>query len=45
MDAVSRLSEAIIPKAVKRTQLFRIARLARHMLSSHDTVYDQDYDC
>jgi hypothetical protein len=43
MDAVSRLSSAIIPKAVKSTRLFRLARLARHMLASHGAVYDQEY--
>jgi SAM-dependent methyltransferase len=43
MDAVSRLSSAIIPNAVKGSRLFRLARLARHILAPHDTVYDQDY--
>ena len=43
MDAVSRLSAAIIPNAVKGSRLFRIARLVRHMLASHDTIYDRDY--
>jgi cyclopropane fatty-acyl-phospholipid synthase-like methyltransferase len=43
MDAASRLSSTIIPNAVKGSRLFRLARLARHILAPHDTVYDQDY--
>src|SRR5271154_6008708 len=43
MDAFSRVSSAFIPNAVKGSRLFRIARLMRHIISSHDNIYDQDY--
>ena len=43
MDLASRLSSAIIPNSMKGSRLFQIARLIRHMVAPHDTIYDQHY--
>lgn len=43
MDAFSRVSSAFIPNSVKGSRLFQIARLVRHMIASHDNIYDKRY--
>jgi hypothetical protein len=43
MDAFSRISSAFIPNAVKGSRLFKIARLVRHTIASHDKIYDEHY--